>query len=418
MVTMPRGAPLKVALTFVDGASVIPTARVAMDDGLAQLEWSSEIIKRQLNVSAYRYPPESGLQEARTRTFGGLHGFLSDSMPEGWAMIVMRRRLRKLGVDIATLAPLEHLALVGANGRGALTFEPVTTPPADVDGGIDLDALAQESAAILSGEDGELTDILAKAAGGSGGARPKVNVGFGPDRKVSVGSGEVAPGHSAWIVKFRAPSDPSDIGPIEEAYALMAEAAGLTMSAHKLIPAKKGAPYFATERFDRPAPGKRLHMVSLAGAVEASTDPSVLDYDKFLRATHAITRNKDDVISAFRRMVFNVLAHNRDDHSRQHAYLMDEAGDWKLSPAYDLTYSPGPGGEHYLDIEGEGGKPKRKDVEAIGERHGISKGQMSAIIDEVRDATASWKTFADAANVGKNSTTMVSDAIGRVAAGF
>lgn len=127
-------------------------------------------------------------------------------------------------------------------------------------------------------------------------------------------------GYSAWIVKFPAPGDASDIGPIEEAYASIAEAAGLIISAHKLIPAKTGPGYFATRRFDRPAPGARLHMISLAGAIEQPPDiPS--SYDMLLRATRAITRRADDVSAVFWRMVFNALAHNRDDHSRQHAYF-------------------------------------------------------------------------------------------------
>jgi len=133
----------------------------------------------------------------------------------------------------------------------------------------------------------------------------------------------------------------------------MAEAAGLKLSDHKLIPAKKGPGYFATRRFDRPSADKRLHMLSLAGAIEAlSHIPS--SYDALFRATCAITRNAEDVEHAFRRMLFSVLAHNRNDHTRQHAFLMDAAGEWRLAPASDFTYAAGPGCERYLDIEGEG----------------------------------------------------------------
>ena len=177
---------------------------------------------------------------------------------------------------------------------------------------------------ILSGDDGDLAETLAKLAGGSGGARPKVHVGFDDAGNVSVGSGEIAPGHTAWIVKFRAPEDPIDIGPLEYAYASMARAAGIDVPEHKLIASKKGPGYFATRRFDRPQPGERLHMLSLSGAIE-SPPQTPSSYDTLLRATRAITRRADDVAAAFRRMVFNVLAHNRDDHTRQHAFLMDES---------------------------------------------------------------------------------------------
>ena len=418
MVKLAPGVPLDIALAFASDARV-PVGQLAWANNTAQLEWSREVIARQLRVDgAIRYPQERGLIAARSREFDGLHGFLSDSLPEGWGRLVMSCRLAKLGVDIATLTPVEHLALVGEGGRGALVFAPATTPEADATSGIDLDALAEEAAQILSGQDGDLADILAKAAGGSGGARPKVHVGFGPKGEISIGGGEVPPDHASWIVKFKAPNDPTDIGPLEEAYACMAEAAGLKLAEHRLIAAKKGPAYFATRRFDRPSPGARIHMLSLAGAIEAPTTPAALDYDQFLRATHAITRNAQDVAHAFRRMIFNVLAHNRDDHARQHAYLMDEKGEWALSPAYDLTYSPGPGGQHYLDIEGEGDKPTHKDIETLGAKHGLSVKAVGAMVEEVGAAVADWRKYAKEAGVTAATIKDVADAHARVRTTF
>jgi serine/threonine-protein kinase HipA len=283
---------------------------------------------------------------------------------------------------------------------------------------LDLDALAGEAAAILAGEEGILADTLADLAGGSGGARPKVHVGFNAERQVSVGEGELPAGFTPWLVKFRAPNDPDDIGPIEQAYAEMAEAAGLVMSEHRLIPARQGPGYFATKRFDRTDGGGRLHMVSLAGAIEAPTEPGIVSYDTFLRATHAITRRKPNVEAAFRRMVFNILACNRDDHTRQHAYLMDAGGDWRLAPAYDLTYSPGPGGEHYLDIEGEGRNPTRTHVLRLGARHSLNAKAVAVMVEEVRAAVARWLAFAELAGVTKASAKEIAAAHARVWATF
>jgi serine/threonine-protein kinase HipA len=391
--------------------------RVAMDGGLAQLEWSRDVLATRLPVAALYYPPEPGLQPARGRAFEGLQGFLADSLPEGWGRRLMRRRLEKLGVDIATLSPLDRLALVGRHGRGALVYEPATTPAEDVET-LDLDALAAEAAAILAGEEGTLADTLADLAGGSGGARPKVHVGFNAEGKVSVGEGELPKGFIPWLVKFRAPNDPDDIGPIEEAYADMAEAAGLMMSEHRLIPARQGPGYFATRRFDRTDGGGRLHMVSLAGAVEAPSEPGIVSYDTFLRATQAITRRQPDVEAAFRRMVFNILASNRDDHTRQHAYLLDAGGDWRLAPTYDLTYAPGPGGEHYLDIEGEGRNPTRAHVLRLGARHSLDAKAVAVMVEEVRAAVARWPAFGDAAGVTKASAREIATAHARVWAAF
>ena len=411
------GTPLSIALAFDPDKPRLPVARLAMDAGLAQLEWSPEVVARKLAVAGILYPPEAGLQPARGRAFDGLHGFLADSLPEGWGYLLMRKRLAKLGVDIASLTPLERLALVGDRGRGALVFEPSTTPPEDVES-LDLDLQAEEATALLNGEEGQLADTLAGLAGGSGGARPKVHVGFDGQGGISVGEGEIAPGHAAWIVKFAAREDPIDIGPIEEAYALMAESAGLTLSSHRLIEAKRGPGYFATRRFDRPDGGGRLHMISLAGAIEAPANVPSTSYDMFLRATRSLTRRADDVAAAFRRMVFNVLASNRDDHTRQHTYLMTHDGDWSLAPPYDLTYSPGPGGEHYMDIAGEGRRPARSHVTALGEQHGFSAKQISMVIDEVRAAVAEWPELARAVGVSAASAKMIGDAHAKVWADF
>jgi serine/threonine-protein kinase HipA len=402
------GTALTVGLAFDASQARLPVARVAFADRTAQLEWAPETIAAGLAVSPILYPPERGLQAARSREFDGLHGFLADSLPEGWGHLLMSRKLSKLGVNLDALTPLDRLALVGDQGRGALIFEPATTPADDIQT-LDLDELAAASVEILKGEDAALADTLANLAGASGGARPKVHVGFDVNGAISVSDGETAPGHEAWIVKFRANEDPLDIGPIEGAYAAMALAAGLDLSAFRLIAAKSGPGYFATRRFDRPAPGLRLHMVSLSGAIEARPAlPS--SYDVFLRATQAITRHAGDVSSAFRRMVFNVLACNRDDHTRQHSFLMSPAGDWRLAPAYDLTFSPGPGGEHYLDIEGEGRRPTGDHVRALGRRHGLSDRLMGEIIESVRAAIADWPAFAEAAGVTAGSRNMITAA--------
>lgn len=410
---LPADVPLGISLLLDEATAPIQAARAAYVDHLAQLEWSPSIIQAGLRLSPLYYPPETGLHPARNRQFDGLHGFLADSLPDGWGYVLMRRRLAKLGFRIDEFNPLERLALVGRHGRGALTYEPATTPAGEVET-LDLDALAADAARILNGEEGLLADTLAKLGGGSGGARPKVHVGFDAMGAVLVSDGEAAQGHSAWIVKFPAPTDPADIGPIEAAYAAMAKEAGLAMTEHRLLEAKAGPGFFATRRFDRPHPGQRLHVVSLSGALEARSDSGAVDYDTFLRATRAITRHVEDVEAAFRRMIFNILAFNRDDHARQHSYLMDAAGAWRLAPAYDLTFSRGPGGEHYLDIAGEGRSPARANVIQLGRRHGFGEAVIKRMVDEVRAATARWPQIADEAGVSTGSRQEVGVAMTRV----
>ncbi len=393
------GTPLTIALQTDEAEPSLPVGRLAMADGVAQLEWSGEVNAAGLPISPIHYTLEPGLHPARSRAFDGLHGFLADSLPDAWGTLLLRRRLAMLGQRLEELNAVDRLALVGARGRGALVFQPETLPQDDAQA-IELDALAEQSQLVLRGETGELDDLLAQIGGGSGGARPKVHISM--TAKGDWQAEEAVEGQGAWIVKFPALGDPLDIGPVEEAYAQMARAAGIVMAETRLIPSTRGPGHFATRRFDRPAPGKRLHMVSLGGAVEASPHMPSLDYDGFLRTTLSITRDMRDVEQAYRRMLFNILAHNRDDHVRQHAYLMDERGEWRLSPAFDLTFSHGPGGEHYMAVEGEGRAIMRGHVERLGARHGISAKRMAAIIDEVREALAGWQRVAKDAAVTRS----------------
>jgi serine/threonine-protein kinase HipA len=392
------GTPLLIGILPDEGAAHRPVGRLAMADGVAQLEWSREAIAAGLPISPLQYPREPGLHAARSREFDGLHGFLADSLPDAWGTLLLRRQLQKRGQQLERLSVVERLALIGRRGRGALIFQPESLDEAHGES-IDLDRLAQESQQLLKGEDAALGELLAQLGGGSGGARPKVHVSFAADGSLVASdllSSDGAAGQAAgeWIVKFRALGDPTDIGPVEEAYARMARAAGITMSETRLIPARGGGGHFAARRFDRPASGKRLHMISLGGAVEASPHMPSLDYDCFLRATLSITRDMRDLEQVFRRMVFNIFAHNRDDHARQHAYLMDDKGVWRLSPAFDLTFSHGPGGEHYMAVAGEGSLITRAHIAALGARHGIAVKRIAAIVDAVRAAVADWAQYA------------------------
>jgi serine/threonine-protein kinase HipA len=395
------GHPLSIGLQIDTEGPSWSIGRLAWADGVAQLEWSPEAISAGLPISPLHYPLELGLHPARSHTFDGLHGFLADSLPDAWGTLLLRRQLQKLGGNYDDLNPVDRLALVGRRGRGALVFEPETLADKNTST-IDLDQLAAESQNVLRGEGGELDELFARLGGGSGGARPKVHVAFADNGSIRASDAPSGSGTSEWIVKFPALVDPPDIGPVEEAYARMARAAGVTSAETRLIAKAKGGGHFATRRFDRLGPGKRLHMVSLGGAMEASPHMPSLDYDGFLSATLSITRDMRDVEQAFRRMVFNVLAHNRDDHVRQHAYLMNTRGEWHLAPAYDLTFANGPGGEHYMAVMGEVRDVTGTHVAALGARHGIAKAAVMRIIDEVRSAVARWPQIAEEVGVQRS----------------
>ena len=270
MVRLAPGTPLHVDLQEGAPGDALPLARLAMDRArVAQLEWTPGALAAGKDIAPLSYPMEPGLHPARSREFDGLHGFLADSLPDAWGTLLLRRRLRRLGHDYDTLSAVDRLALVGPRGRGALVYRPASLSAEDADG-IDLDLLASESRAVLLGDESDLAGLLERLGGGSGGARPKLHVGFAADGSIRAGDAleDDCPDDAGgqWIVKFPSLSDPADIGPIEQAYALMARAARIEMAETRLIPSASGPGHFATRRFDRPGgEGRRVHIASTSG---------------------------------------------------------------------------------------------------------------------------------------------------------
>jgi serine/threonine-protein kinase HipA len=388
----------------------LPCARVAMAGQRAALEWTPAEIDRGSCLDLFRYPLTPGLIEARSGVLGGLHGFLADSLPDAWGMRLLARRLRRDGIGLETLSCVRRLSLVGHHGRGALLYDPCDEHmAADLasDRTADIDGLARAANLIMTATDNlrneQVTRLLELLGSGSGGARPKAHVEL---------AGE------AWIVKSPGPSDPVDIGPIEEVYLQMARICGLNVMSSRLIASSQGPGWFATKRFDRTNGGGRIHVVSLCGALEAPSGVTAIGYDTFLRATMAITRNVVDVEAVFLRMIFNILACNRDDHSRQHAFLQDSHGNWRLAPAFDLTFSHGPGGEHELDIDGEARRPTRTHVLSLAKRHGVATRKIDAMINAVRSALAEWEHLAKQTGVSATLRTDIATTLAKIYGDF
>jgi serine/threonine-protein kinase HipA len=249
-------------------------------------------------------------------------------------------------------------------------------------------------------------DTLQGAQGGSAGARPKIMIGFNEARNSWVlDYGQtMEPGFDRWMVKARGVGDPADIGVEEQAYASMARAAGLEMAETRIFQTRKESRLFATKRFDR-TPAGRLHMHTASGILNASHRQASLNYGQLHKLTLMMTRDSSEVLRMFRRMVFNVYARNRDDHAKNHAFLMNADGRWILSPAYDLTFSSGPGGEHSVDIAGEGRSPDMKHLLTVSRQASISDQDARDVIDQVRTAIEGWQQFAEKAGLSKSRTT-------------
>jgi len=377
-----------------DGESAVAVGTLAERERRVFFEYDAEFVERGVELSPLKLPLRAGVQEGPPSPFNGLFGVFADSLPDGWGMLLMDRDFRQRGIGRERVTPVDRLAYIGSRGMGALTYHPTTGPKDAGTDEVELDEFAAQAEAVLEGSAEEVLPELMRAGGSPGGARPKVVVGYreGDGRLIS-GSDRLPDGYRGWIVKFGCRDDHTDAGVVELAYARMAEAAGVEVPAARLFATPAGARYFAAARFDRP-PGGRRHVHTLAGVLHADFRYPEVDYEAYLRATLYVTRDQSAVVQAFRRMVFNVLAHNRDDHSRNFAFLMEPDGVWRHTPAYDLTFSRGPGGEHTMAVAGEGLHPARRHFADLAAKMAIPAGQREGVIEQVAAAVGRWPGLA------------------------
>lgn len=263
---------------------------------------------------------------------------------------------------------------ISFSGMGALTYEPETDFAAERHK-IDLDQIAKECERILKTEYSENLDELFQLGGTSGGARPKILTQIDGEE---------------WMIKFPSSEDKSSIGKQEYDYSICAKECGIGMEQTRLFPSGICEGHFGTKRFDRRknkfGEAERVHMISAAALLETSHRIPNLDYHTLMKLTLELTKDFTEVEKLFRRMCFNVFAHNRDDHSKNFTYLYEEKEDrWILSPAYDLTYSYSIGGEHATTVDGEGQNPDIKDILAVARQIGIKEAKAKSIAGEVRD---------------------------------
>jgi len=366
---------------------------LAEQERVLYFEYDSAFIAKPLPISPFKLPVRPGVFEHREREFGDAFGVFNDSLPDGWGLLLMDREFRKRGHDPAALSVLDRLAYIGTRGMGALTYHP---PAATDDEGellIDLDELARQAERVLEGSAEEILPALRIAGGSPGGARPKVLVGVGEDGHMISGASDLPEGYRHFIIKFPAGEDVRDIGAVEAAYALMAREAGIEVPTTRLFETKDGGRYFGAERFDRQGI-LRLHMHTLSGLFHASHRIPSMEYEGLLKATMALTKDYRQVEEAFRRMAFNVLAHNRDDHVKNFSYLMDRSGEWRFAPAYDIVFSQGPRGEHTMAVAGEAARPTERDMLRVAEDCDVDLRRAREILREVREAVNRWPRFA------------------------
>ncbi len=353
------------------------------------------------------YLPNETIGAVTTPTpgFGGLHGLFQDALPDWWGERLMRRHFEERGIPWNRVTVLRKLACQGDRKMGALAFRP-DPDGADFNDGLlaELAELVEAAREAMGGESGHVLAELLRSGMSPGGAQPKALLAISEDFS-QIRLDDPAPdGFAGWLVKF----DTEPVlheGRIETAYAAMARAAGIHVPETRLLEAAGGA-HFLTRRFDRTADGSRLHLHSYSGLTHTPLRDG-LEYGDLMALARALTNDQRAVEEIFRRAVFNVAVANDDDHGRNHAFIMDESGEWKLAPAFDLTLATYPlaSGFRAARVMGKAGAITREDLRKLGNDQGVR--HVDDSINQVLEAVAAWTRHAEDHGLPKSVISMV-----------
>jgi serine/threonine-protein kinase HipA len=392
--------------------------------GLGTFEFEPSFISPDLNLAPLKLP----LTAARNRSFSfselrnstafkGLPGLLADSLPDKYGNALINTWLARQGRPSDSLNPVEMLCFIGKRGMGALEFEPAIPKGPDTSTKVEIGSLVKIANDILSGredftanlsgnEEKALLDIL-KIGTSAGGARAKAVVAFNP-ATMEVRSGQVgAPkGFTHWIIKFDGVTDSQfgathGYGRVEMAYHLMAKAAEIEMTECRLME-EEGRAHFMTRRFDREPGRGKIHAQSLCALQHYDfTDIRSYSYEQVFETMRMLGLPYPQAEQLFRRMVFNVIARNCDDHTKNCAFLMDKTGVWKLSPAFDVCHSYRPGStwvsQQSLSVNGKRKDISRDDFLSVARNMNIKK--AGNIITQINDVVKNWQSFAEETKV-------------------
>jgi len=409
---------------------------VSLQDGeeVAAFEYDREFVSSGIEVAPLSMPLSKRIfrfPELSRQTFMGLPGLLADSLPDRFGNALIDAWLASQGRPAASFNAVERLCYTGERGMGALEFRPVMGPSARPAQQLEIDKLVELASQILSHRNGlqasfadddkaqALTDIL-RVGTSAGGARAKAVIAWNPQTN-EVRSGQVQPGSDFeyWLLKFDGVSgnkdkemeDPRGYGVIEYAYFLMARACGIEISDCRLLE-ENGRRHFMTRRFDRLPGGEKLHMQSLCGLAHYDFNlAGAHSYEQALLVLRQLGLPMQAVEEQFRRMVFNIVGRNQDDHVKNIAYLMDKGGNWSLAPAFDVTYSFNPAGAwtatHQMTMNGKRADFTLADFKACARSASMKRGRAETIIDEVRGVLQQWPVFAASAGLPDAATAAI-----------
>jgi serine/threonine-protein kinase HipA len=357
-------------------------------------------------------------------TFKGLPGMLADSLPDKFGNAIIDAWLASEGKNKGQFNSVERLCYTGSRGMGALEFKPAIRITRSSSNEIEVaklvelanKVLAQREglAGIFSGEDDResLNDIL-RVGTSAGGARAKAILAWNP-KTGEFRSGQIkAPnGYEYWIIKFDGVNrnrdkefiaDPQGYGKIEYAYSLMAAAVGIKMSRCRLY-GEGGRNHFMTKRFDREDDGSKIHMQTLCALAHVDfNEAGLFSYEEALQVMKRLNLPKEDLEQQVLRAIFNVVGRNQDDHVKNISFLMDQAGEWRLSPAYDVTYSYTPEGrwtsQHQMSINGKRDRFTKEDLFSLARAADLKSARAKEMLARVIEVVKNWPDYADEAGV-------------------
>ena len=365
-----------------------------------------------VGVGAYSFP---ALPQG---SFHGLPGMLSDSVPDKFGNAVIGVWLKAQGRLPDSLTPIERLCYTGVRGMGALEYRPAMLDADDTAEEVHVDALAELADEVLKSRSETVAKLvpdmtryssILKVGSSAGGARAKALIGWN-EATGEVRSGQVAlpEGFGYWLIKFdgltgngdKEGDDKWGYGRVEYAYYLMARAAGIEMTECRLWNRR----HFMTRRFDRLPDGGKLHAQTLGALAHMDfNDPTAYSYEQAFRVTRRVVNDARANEQLFRRMAFNVLAWNCDDHVKNISYLMDRRGEWSLAPAYDVCYAHNPEGDwtsrHQMSVNGKRSGITEDDILACARFANMRERKARAVLDEVKGAVNDWPRFAAEAEV-------------------
>ena len=388
---------LEVLRSLADGSQVL-VGTLAQNSEAVFFQYQDEYLARFSSLSPFKLPFNAQLHQAPTEPHQKLHGVFADSLPDGWGTLLMDRIFRQRGLLPQQISAMDRLAYIGERGMGALRYRPALDQDfSAVENFTALETLGREAQAIYDGD----TDIVLAAlaqAGSSGGARPKALVYMDADNP-SRSSTKAQSGLQPWLVKFTSRNLPFGLEEslCEAAYLQLATNASFVVPEWKLIRSsstKTAESWLALRRFDCTEHG-RYHMHSVCGLVDAPFRMPSLDYADLIKISQKLCKSIPVGQEVFARAMFNLIGLNQDDHTKNWAYLMDDAGNWNLSPFYGVTFSPNSNNEHMMAFQGYGKTPPLKAIQQLAQAANFSDwAEAKVVVEKMVDVFSDWQTIA------------------------